>query len=276
MFIHDGFSHKTNGFQTWETSPQKSCLIAAEFQRLVPAHLYVSSIVLNASQAGVPDQAWVSLGNCGTLGNDTPVAALTLFHYPKPLPFLFVCFELSWKSNGDRYYTSQKRNDIYNPSLLLQMEGLSSGSPISGPWDLRYPLSLVPSESAPRLVVSAAREPQTLTAGSWLRVSRTALSILFLFQRVAGKFLKTCSLFMSLMLGSWPLLISGLAAALFNIRSNFPPPPPSAWGRMNTIVFSACQGSKRGCHGAECMLGKWRGGICFSNGTQRAALGSRN
>lgn len=137
-------------------------------------------------------------------------------------------------------------------------------------------LSLVPSESAPRLVVSAAREPQTLTAGSWLRVSRTALSILFLFQRVAGKFLKTCSLFMSLMLGSWPLLISGLAAALFNIRSNFPPPPPSAWGRMNTIVFSACQGSKRGCHGAECMLGKWRGGICFSNGTQRAALGSRN
>lgn len=159
--------------------------------------------------------------------NDTPVAALTLFHYPKPLPFLFVCFELSWKSNGVRYHTSQKRNDIYNPSLLLQMEGLSSDSPISGPWDLRCPLSLVPSESAPRLVVSAAREPQTLTAGSRLRVSRTALSILFLFQRVAGKFLKTCSLFMSLMLGSWPLLISGLAAALFNIRSNFPPPPPS-------------------------------------------------
>ena len=60
MFIHDGFSHKTNGFQTWETSPQKPCLIAAEFQRLVPAHLYVSSIVLNASQAGVPDQEWVS------------------------------------------------------------------------------------------------------------------------------------------------------------------------------------------------------------------------
>lgn len=127
------------------------------------------------------------------------------------------------------------------------MEGLSSDSPFSGPWDLRWPLSLMPSESAPRLVVSAAREPQTLMVGSRLRVSRTALSILFLFQRVAGKFLKTCSLFMSLMLGSWPLLISGLAAALFNIRSNLPPPPPSTWGRMDTIVFSACRGRLDAC-----------------------------
>lgn len=92
--------------------------------------------------------------------SDVQVAALILFHYPKPFPFLFVCFELSCTSNGVRCHISQKRNDIYNPLLLPPRRGYLAISPISAHWDLRPSLSLVASESAPRLVVAAAREPQ--------------------------------------------------------------------------------------------------------------------
>lgn len=113
-----------------------------------------------------------------------------------------------------------------------------------------------------------------LSIRSRLRVSRTALSTLFLFQRVAGRFLKTCSLFMSLMLGSLPLLVSGLDVALVSIRPILPPlpqPNEKAW----LPQFRAWQGSHGPGDGhRDAPLGSGEEAFVslVSNGRQQAAF----
>lgn len=101
---------------------------------------------------------------CRVHGN-TDVAELIPFHYPKPFPLLFVCFQLSWNSNGVRYHNSQKRNDIYNPPPAVPANGrVISGQPhqsslvyqassqpgaLEVRWWFQQPGSLSPEHKAP-------------------------------------------------------------------------------------------------------------------------------
>lgn len=181
-------------------------------------------------------------------------------------PFLFCLFVLgSPGSLMESDTTSPRRGMTFiTPFCCCKWRGYLALSPIGGPCHLGRPLRLVPLESTPRLVVSAAREPQTWAAGPRLRVSRTALSSLFLFQRVAGRFLQTCSLFMSLTLGSWPLLTAGLDGALVNIRPILPPQPPSEWGRMGPLCSAPAKEAKWLVIAAGMHPWEWRGRICFS------------
>lgn len=118
--------------------------------------------------------------------------------------------------------------------LFLQMEGLSRDSPIRTPWYIRPLLSLVPWKSAGGFSSQGA---SVLSTRPRVESQQDSSKYPLPASEVPGKFLKTCSLFMSLLLGSLPLLISSLDVALFNIGSIFPPLPPS--------MFRACQGS---CH----------------------------
>lgn len=121
VFVHNGFSSTTAQLKglAWET--QKPILKAAEFKILLP----VPSTFEQNSSKSQPSLNPETQGAWEKLPNTIEVAALILFHYPKPFRFLFVCVLLPWKSNGVRYHISQKRNDIYNPLLLMQKEGLS-------------------------------------------------------------------------------------------------------------------------------------------------------
>lgn len=199
---------------------------------------HVSSLVLN------PSQAWIA--ECRVHGSSSPT---TLKWQPWSYsiilsPFIFCLFVFS--SPG-----SLMESDTASP--IRGMTFITPSAPANGGLILGCPhqrslVSQAAFQAGSHGVSSKAGGfgnwgASDLSIGPRLRVSRTALSILFLFQRAAGRFLKTCSLFACLTLGSLPLLISGLAGALFNIRPIPPPPPSSEWEKTNCIVFSACQGN---------------------------------
>jgi hypothetical protein len=140
------------------------------------------------------------------MGTITPKQQI---HYPKPFLLLFVCVSLSWKHNRCLIFHLPEKEWHLSPFCSCRWRGYLGTCPsrLSGisnsvlawcPWTQLQGWGL------------AAGEPQSdHEHQAWLRVSRTALSSLFLFQRAAGRSLKTCSLFMSLSLGSLPPLISG-------------------------------------------------------------------
>lgn len=217
----------------------------------------MSSIVLNPSQACAPE--------CRVHGNSIPKTPKWQ-HWSYSITLSpFICCLFVFSSPGSLMESdttsSRKGMTFITPSCSCKWRGYLGIPPselpgISGRFSAWCPWSL--------LVVSAAREPRSWAEGPRLRVSRTALSTLFLFQRVAGRFLKTCSLFMSLMLGSLPLLLSGLDVALSNIKPILPPLPPSKGERMGSIMVSACQGSSRWGWSEGFTLRKWWEGFYFS------------
>lgn len=139
------------------------------------------------------------LGKC----SKTTASEASTPHYPKPSHSCLFGFGFP-RSPLASNSSSPRKGMSFIPHPLLRTEELS-GDWGCAPYTLISQIAVLAHcvrNQLHRAAVAALESELRLKAG------RTVPSILFLFERVAGRFLKTCTLFMSLILGSLPLSIS--------------------------------------------------------------------